>query len=856
MKLCPQCRNSYPDDYQTCPRDSTRLTAASPEIAPGDILRGKYEVLSQIGAGGMATVYKVKHRAFQEVAALKIVHAHFMHDPAFVKRFRNEAIVARQLKHPNAVRIDDFDYTDDGRPFIVMEFVDGRSLYDMRKSVPGPWPVDRCFTIVTQAAEALGAAHTLGIVHRDIKPANIVLLRGANDQLQVKVLDFGIAKVGVADTFAGMTNVMTQQSLVIGTPEYMSPEQANGRLETAIDGRSDLYSLGLVLYEMLTGAHPFQADTPMGMLIQQLNTQPAPPESIHAVAPAISALVLKSLQKEPADRFQSAAEMLTALRDPEAWFATQSPSRPASSNPPPRPAPAAPPPPPQPALAAVPRPIPTAPPVAVAPLPPPSRPPLNYGNSGAGEDTAQDSTNKGKYRLIGGVAAVVLLAVVGIVIGLRRPSAAAPAPTGAVLDPTSGAPASASSPTLPPAQGTPSAGPANASPSATRLYQQATADDKRKDYKDAAPLYQQACDLGDGQGCVSLGQYYYEGGYGFKKDPVKALALFRKSCDGGDAVGCSRAGVVLSTLGLINGIPTPSPLQNIPQAGAFFAKGCDGGDAEGCLHLGLFYEGNVGFGQRDLHKSATLLQKGCSLGNQIACGLLKDPKFQQTVASAPAPAVGANNPAALIGTACDGGWGQSCRNLAHLYFIGDGVAQDLARAAQLYQKGCTLGDQPSCDALKDPKFQQTVASAPAAAPSPTEGLHAPTKIPRDIKMVQQGPAPSPANAGRVKVSGGVIQGMAISQPQPVYPPIAKAAHVQGVVVLHAIISKQGTIESLNVLSGPAMLQGAAVDAVSKWRFTPYMMNGEPTEVESTINVNFIFDGSPATAQPNPGTAAP
>src|SRR5271154_986002 len=336
MKSCPACRNTYPDEYQICPRDQTALAdVVSNEIVPGTVLRGKYEVLCELGAGGMATVYKVRHKAFQELAAVKVVHRHFMHDPGFVKRFRNEAIVARQLKHPNAVRIDDFDYTEDDRPFIVMEYVEGSSLYEVRQQHGGPWPVERCINIISQAASALSAAHTLGIVHRDIKPSNILLLHGSHGEGQVKVLDFGIAKVG-ENAFAGMTSVLTQQNLIIGTPEYMSPEQASGHMESSIDGRADLYSLGLVFYELLTGAHPFHSDTPMGMLIQHLHTVPAPPDSFAIpMSAAVSALVLKALRKEPKDRFQSAGEMLDAMRDPDAWYSAtlkRTPAQPGASS--------------------------------------------------------------------------------------------------------------------------------------------------------------------------------------------------------------------------------------------------------------------------------------------------------------------------------------------------------------------------------------------------------------------------------------------------------------------------------------------------------------------------------------------
>ncbi len=479
MKRCPTCQNTYPDDYQTCPRDQSMLADLTPEIVPGTVLRGKYEVISPIGSGGMAIVYKVRHKAFQEVAAIKVVHAQFMHDPDFIKRFRNEAIVARQLKHPNAVRIDDFDYTEDGRPFIVMEYVEGLSLYEIRHEHPGPWPVERCFNIVSQAAEALGAAHALGIVHRDIKPSNILLLLGANGAGQVKVLDFGIAKVGDR-SFAGMTSVLTQQSLIIGTPEYMSPEQASGGAESAVDRRADLYSLGMVLYEMLTGTHPFKADTPMGMLIQQLNAAPPPLEACGAAIPqAVCALVLKTLQKNPNDRFQTAGELLAAMRDPEGWYSRQAqafatsapPVAPVAVAPPPAPVPA--PSAPEPAATAVfssaPTipftPVTTAPPMPPpqAPLPPATPPPMAPVPAAAPppvasapaspaawpvnqppQPRAKSSSSSGTKILVAVAIVLVVLAAAGVaVLKLRAPASTTTTPAANVTQQAASDPAPA-----------------------------------------------------------------------------------------------------------------------------------------------------------------------------------------------------------------------------------------------------------------------------------------------------------------------------------------------------------------------------------------------------------------------------
>ena len=313
MKYCDNCHSAYPDDFTICPRDQGSLRYAS-ELVPGVVIRGKYEILEKIGAGGMATVYRARHLAFGEIVAIKLVGLKLAHDADFLKRFRTEAVVTRKLQHPNAVRVEDLDTTEDGRPFIVMEYVNGRSLREVIRT-EGALPLPRAVAIARQACSALAAAHTIGITHRDIKPDNILLAPSPGGDI-VKVLDFGIAKVkeGSFDTGEGYTP--TQTGMVMGTPQYISPEQAMGKRGAEVDGRSDLYSLGVVLYEMVTGRLPFSSDTAMGMILHHLQTAPTPPQLARAdlsIPGPLSDLLMKALQKDRDRRFASADEMLAAL---------------------------------------------------------------------------------------------------------------------------------------------------------------------------------------------------------------------------------------------------------------------------------------------------------------------------------------------------------------------------------------------------------------------------------------------------------------------------------------------------------------------------------------------------------------
>ncbi len=267
----------------------------------------------------MGAVYKALHVTFDELRAIKVISPELVNDQLFLKRFKHEAVITRKLQHPNAVRVDDIDEAEDGRPFIVMEFIEGESLRKLIQE-QGAMPVARVCSVIKQSAAALDAAHRIGMVHRDIKPDNIVLVQTPEGE-QAKVLDFGIAKIkeGRQGELGSMT--LTGTGVVIGTPQYMSPEQAMGKRGDDLDGRSDLYSLGIVMYQMLTGNLPFKADTTMEMLMAHMQ-QPAP--DVRAVRPELQIpsseanVVVRLLEKKPEARPATAGALIEEIEQAEA----------------------------------------------------------------------------------------------------------------------------------------------------------------------------------------------------------------------------------------------------------------------------------------------------------------------------------------------------------------------------------------------------------------------------------------------------------------------------------------------------------------------------------------------------------
>lgn len=260
---------------------------------------GKYRIEASLGGGGQARVYKAYHPALDTYVAIKIMPPYFAAEEGFVERFTQEARVIARLRHPNIVTIHDFG-EEHGLIYIVMEFVAGGTLADRLQR---PIPFDRVLPIVDQIGRALDYAHSQGIIHRDVKPSNVLMAR----EDWVLLSDFGIAKVMEA------TARLTRTGLGIGTPEYMSPEQGQGM---PVDGRSDIYSLGIILYEMFTAQVPFRAETPFSVVLKHMTEVPTPPR-VHnpSIPPAVEAVIAKALAKQPSERFSTAGELVRALAE-------------------------------------------------------------------------------------------------------------------------------------------------------------------------------------------------------------------------------------------------------------------------------------------------------------------------------------------------------------------------------------------------------------------------------------------------------------------------------------------------------------------------------------------------------------
>ncbi len=311
IKRCPECKERFRPDAGFCPFDGVALVPDRyvPPLDPlvGTIVDDRYEVVGVLGEGGMGTVYEVRHTTLGRRAALKALRADLAQEGELAARFLQEAQATAAIKHPSVVSILDFGRLRDARPYFVMELLSGQTVADAIHR-GGPAPVAMAVAIGLRVAEALEAAHAAGIVHRDLKPENVYLVGGAKPDPDVRVVDFGAAMI------LGKSR-LTKKGVVFGTPHYMSPEQAAGK---TVDHRTDVYSLGILLYEMLTGKVPFEGDTYMGILTQHMFAEPTPPSTVRPERASelgiLEAVVLRALAKEPADRFPSMHDFAVALQ--------------------------------------------------------------------------------------------------------------------------------------------------------------------------------------------------------------------------------------------------------------------------------------------------------------------------------------------------------------------------------------------------------------------------------------------------------------------------------------------------------------------------------------------------------------
>ena len=307
-KICPTCGTEYPANERFCPRDGTALRSQGGGTdLVGSIIAERYHVIKKLGEGGMGQVYLAEHVKMGRKSAVKVMNPGMVHDADAISRFNREAANASRINHPNVAGIYDFGETSEGLIYLAMEFIEGESLTSLVEK-SGALTPKRAANITQQAAAGLQVAHDMGIVHRDLKPDNIMIAKFRDGTDCVKVVDFGIAKAAGAEN-----QKVTKTGLVVGTPEYMSPEQLSG---DKLNGVSDIYSLALVAFNMFTGKLPFPSETAQESMIMRLTDEPKTLREMKpdiVWPPAIEAVMKRALQRKSSERYQKAEDFGNAL---------------------------------------------------------------------------------------------------------------------------------------------------------------------------------------------------------------------------------------------------------------------------------------------------------------------------------------------------------------------------------------------------------------------------------------------------------------------------------------------------------------------------------------------------------------
>jgi len=315
-KKCESCNSTFDRSHSFCPRCGNHLVIIDTVI--GKTLDGRYRIDSVLGRGGMGIVYRATHIHLDTVCAVKVLHPELVSNQGAIERFRREARAAGRIQHPNAIQVTDFGVAADNVVYLVMELVHGPTLRELMRD-EGPMTLERVGPILSQVCAAVQAAHDSGVIHRDLKPDNIIVQSHTGGE-RIKVLDFGIAKLrerNLAPDSNSLSepipteNTLTEAGMLIGTPQYMSPEQCRAR---KLDPRSDVYSLGVVVYEMLAGKLPYSGETPIEIVVKHIQHDvPRIRDVMPSIPPPIEDIVAKALAKDPDDRFATATEFSDAF---------------------------------------------------------------------------------------------------------------------------------------------------------------------------------------------------------------------------------------------------------------------------------------------------------------------------------------------------------------------------------------------------------------------------------------------------------------------------------------------------------------------------------------------------------------
>jgi serine/threonine-protein kinase len=607
MKICPQCDTGYPDNVMTCPTHGGLLSEIL-DLRPGMLVRKTYRIVRLLGKGGMGSVYLARHELMDALRALKFLSNELNNDEAFTRRFLREGRMLRQVRHKNVVDCGDLERAEDERLFFAMEFVDGPDLRGLMHQAGGRLDGYEALRIARGIAEGLGAAHALGMVHRDIKPENVLMARDPTTRDKSgwvpKIADFGI----VATVESSTVYKTTRGSLL--TPPYAAPEQWRGTRASELDGRTDLYALGGVLFEMLTGQTVFDAENYEGWLFEHLQTPPRPPSSLRpelAGWKGLDALVLRLLAKNREDRPRDVAELLglldavqpmTSERRPtvaEIRSATVIEQQPA-----------------QPRPATIPHPEPERQAGQVERLSPEPEPQRQAGQITRlspelePKPDAEKPRRRAKWLPEAIIAAVVLMVFFfswqESTTRDANLSSASPTQTqfGTESQPDSGT------------------GSANPQSAQDATYQQAKALSDQGHFRKAIPLLDQSCKAGDMQACSDLGHLYDWGPHFSETESVtqdysRALKLYTKACDAGNADGCCGLGSLYDQGFGVH--------QSFTRAAEYYTKACDGNNATACNNLGVQLMNGAGVTE-DKEKARQVLQKGCKLGSNAACDWL------------------------------------------------------------------------------------------------------------------------------------------------------------------------------------------------------------------------------------------